>query len=719
MSFSTIKPRYLSINIPSFGFVIFVLLVNLASPKLFAMDYPDAEQIKSISANWECQWCPYKYKGESSGTASIGAGYVSNDSYKHGDYTGLDNKGLYGIAAADYIDRSSAGVTLHVQAKDLGLDSRSARLSGGNPGIWYGSLDYKQIPKLNSDTSRTPYSGNSQFSLPAGWTTGDSTQKMLQLDSALHNKNIYTQRDIVSLHGTYYQSQSLSYQFAFERNHKEGTRTAGLALGSSFASATSAILPIPVDYLTNQGEVKINFQQSNWQTALAYQFSNFASGNHSVRWQNAYTNSPPAPSQGQASLEPDNTMQKLVFQGSYQFSPSTHGSAQIAVGRMQQDDRFLPYTINSSLALPPPPLPADSLNGMINTIDATINLNSHINTQFQVTAKFQQNEQNNDTDRHTYTYVTADNTTQSATPRANFPYSFRQQQAKILGQYQVAQHEFSLGVQRTAIDRTYQEVETTTENAVNGAIASDLVNNISVKIRGERSQRKGDNYQVKTEIQPPENPLLRKYNMADRNRDQLGISVTYSPDQLDIGVYLEASKNDYNKSELGLLESSQKDYSIALGYRFTPALDMNLDYTITTIESKQAGSQTYSIATWQAKNDDHIDAIHLAIHYQWIPKLVKLGIEYEYAKSAGDTKVSTDAPFPVLRTERQTVLLSGDYQLNDKSTVTAFYRFEHYDEKDWANDNVNVNTIPNVLSLGDISPSYNIGVIGAALKFHF
>ena len=64
------------------------------SPTLSA-ETPTAEEIKNISANWVCKWCPYPDNSVTETEVTAGAGYVSNDSYKHGDYTGLEDKGAY------------------------------------------------------------------------------------------------------------------------------------------------------------------------------------------------------------------------------------------------------------------------------------------------------------------------------------------------------------------------------------------------------------------------------------------------------------------------------------------------------------------------------------------------------------------------------------------------------------------------------------------------
>lgn len=200
----------------------------------------------------------------------------------------------------------------------------------------------------------------------------------------------------------------------------------------------------------------------------------------------------------------------------------------------------------------------------------------------------------------------------------------------------------------------------------------------------------------------------------------MGITVNYFPQaHWQLAVYIEAAKDDYSESDIGLLESIQKDYSVALQYQASKVLSFNVDYTMTMIESTQAGSQSFSVATWHAVNEDQIDIIHFGVNYDVMPKKFIIGVEYSYAKSDGDIQVSTGGPLPSLTSERHTFLLHGDYRFNEKSTITGFYRYEDYDESDWANDDVNPDTINNVLSLGETSPSYSIGIIGVAVKHLF
>ncbi len=683
---------------------------------ILAVENPTAAEIKSITENWVCKWCPYPDQAQSDAQITAGAGYVSNDSFKHGDYTGRDEKGVYLIGDAEISYQSPEQTYIDVTGSELGTDARDMSVDGRMQGGISGGFSFSELPKLNLDTARTPYYGSTSQQLPSGWTTGGTTQTMPQLAGALHNVDIYTQRKSFLLEARVQKNNILSYDFSFQRDTKEGLRTAGLAFGNSFALARSAILAIPVDYVTDQGEIRLNYVKTRWNAAVAYQFSSFDNAEKTVQWDNAFS-VPASVTTGQAALEPDNSMHKILFTGSYKINPGTSTSGMIAYGQLKQNDSFLPYTVNGSLT--PFALPASSLNGKVNTVDVVLNFFTRLSEQFRLEAKYMHNEQDNQTSRHSYDYIIAD-TLASATPRASFPYSFRRAQYRLLGRYQLPQHEVSVGLEREEYDRTYQEVEATTENRLKASYRSDAVNNIDFQVRGVRSERKGDKYQPVTEIVPAENPLLRKYNLADRDRDQLGITVSYVPQQQwQLSVYVDAYKDLYSNSDLGLLESIQKDYGISWQYQVNKTLSLVADYSITAIESTQAGSQSYSVATWHAVNDDQIDVIHIGVDYNVIPNTLTLGFEYSYAESEGEIRVSTDSPLPALTSTRHTYLLHGDYKLNDQSTVTAFYRYEDYEESDWANDGVSPDSIANVLSLGEVSPSYQIGIIGVALRYMF
>ena len=685
----------------------FVALVSACVPLLMAVNSHagvSQSEIDNITANWKCQWCPYKKEPYKKGKVEVGAGSVSNDSFKHGDYTGLDEQGAYIVGNGSYEYKSAESSYVDAEVSDLGLDSRKVEIEGGVQGKFDLELQYSMLPKLISDTARTPYSGGESQRLPAGWVQAPNTAGMTQLANSLRDIEIYTERKTLDIGATYYSSPSLSYDFNFQQQTKQGKRTMGLAL-----LANSAILAVPVDTLTKQGGVRVNYRAQHWQGGIGYTFSIFDNAHDRVVWDNAYSS--PATG-GQAALEPGNKMQQIFLNGAYRFSADTRATAAVAFGQMTQNDDFLPYTVNGALS--PPALPRSSLDGKVNTYNATLRFNSHWDDAWSYSVQYRHNEQDNNTPRSTYNYVFADFVV-SGTPRDNLPYSFREREMSLQGRYQIdKKSHISLEYERDTDDRTEQEVETSNEDILSAMYRNNVTDNLLLSLRLKTSNRKGDEYEPVTEILPPEDILLRKYNLADRERKMAAVSLSYTvSDALQLSGFVNYSYDDYSDSDVGLQDSRQSTVSLEMQYRMNKALNMYLDYNITNIDSSQAG------VSWDADNEDSIDVAHFGINYSLPKYKVLVGADITYANAVGDITVSSGSGFPSLESIRRTYSLFADFTLDARSVVHAYFGYEDYEEKDWSSEGVVPNTLGQVLTLGETSPSYSIGMFAISYETKF
>ncbi len=663
-------------------------------------------EIEKINSNWKCQWCPYKKEPLKEGKLEAGIGGISNDSFKHGKYTGLDEQGSYFVGNGHYEYKNSDSSYVNVEARDIGLDSRQLEAEGGLQGRYDLELQYSMLPSLNSDSARTPYRGGSNQSLPAGWVQGAATSGMTELANSLRDVDLYTERETIDVGATYHASPSLSYDLNFEQQTRQGKK----AMGLDFFFASSALLAVPVDTTTKQGGIKANYRARQWMASLGYNFSNFANEHESIYWENAYSN--PAVTAGQAALEPENEMQQITLDGSYHFSMDTRATIAVAFGRMTQNADYLPYTVNGTLA--PPPLPRSSLDGEVNTFNSTLRLNSRWNKDWNYSVRYRHSEQSNETPRATYDYVIAD-TALSATARTNLPYSFRERELSLQGQYQIDKlRHISLDYKHEIDDRTYQEVETSNEDTLSARYRSNAIEKLQWSLGLMASDRKGDEYTPVADISPPEDTLLRKYNLADRKRKMAVVSLSYSPaDTLQLSAFADYAADDYSDSDVGLQESRQTTVSLELQYQINKALNVSIDYSATNIDSSQAGT------TWDANNKDVMKVAHVGMGYEMMKNKLTLGADITLANAIGDNTVSTGNGFPDLESTRKTLTLFADYSLDERSVVHMFVGYEDYKEDDWATTDVAPNTLDRVLTLGETSPSYNIGLFAISYKSRF
>jgi predicted porin len=98
-----------------------------------------------------------------------------------------------------------------------------------------------------------------------------------------------------------------------------------------------------------------------------------------------------------------------------------------------------------------------------------------------------------------------------------------------------------------------------------------------------------------------------------------------------------------------------------------------------------------------------------------------VGVDYVISQSTGKIHITsaTSEDFPDLEVDLETIKLYASYRMEDNMTLHAAYGYESYDTKNWALDNVNVDTLSDVLLFGEVTPSYNVSVITVSLRYKF
>lgn len=662
-------------------------------------------------SGWACEYCLFE-KGFS-GELEAGAGYVSEDSYKFGEYNGLQDDGAFpiGNATARYRDENANYLDLRV--RDLGIDTRSVEIEGGRQGKYRLFLEYDEIPHRISDTTRTPYQGNDSLRLP-GWVPAGSTAGMTQLNSSLQDADLKTERQRVGVGVSFIPDSNWETAVSFRHEQRDGQKGSA---GSFFFNA--AQLVEPVDYVTNEVEASVTYTTGKWQSRLAYYGSFFNNHDESLTWQNAYNPTVPGADAGQLALPPDNQFNQLLLSSGYQLSEHTRISGDIAVGRMEQDEDLLPATLNPNLAVA---LPRNSADTQVDTKTANLKVDSAVTDKLRLNAAFRYNDRDNETPSSVYNWVTTD--AFLTTPRANLPYSFTDITGKLGAQYRFNKMtRLSGGYDYEKKKRTHQEVNNTTEDTFWAKVALRARDNIDLTFKAAHADRSNSGYKPVPAAGEPQNPLLRKYNLADRDRNSGSIHAGIVPhERVNIGLSVELAKDDYPNSVLGVTEGRETSYNADASVVLTEVTSLHMFANRVEIKSKQAGSQTFSTPDWFARNDDTITAFGIGVKHQMIKDKLDVGADYVLSRSTGEVVVKTGAPgadFPDLKTDLDTVKLYADYLLKENMTLHAAYWYEHYNSKDWALDGVNPDTIPNVISFGEESPDYNVHAVMLSLRYRF
>ena len=665
------------------------------------------------TSKWQCKLC--KFEDGVSATVDVGAGGVSRKSNKFGDYTGLNENGAFFVGDGSARAMRSDGTYWNIDATNLGLDSRAIAAEGGRQGQYRLFVNYSELPHYWSEGVLTPFLGvgSDSLTLPPGFVRAPSTAAMPA--AALQDADIETKRKQFGVGGEWTPAGAWEYAVNVRHETREGTkRTAG----AFFVNA--AQLVAPVDYVTDQVDASASYTSGRLQAKFAYYGSKFNNDNAALTWRDPFT-AVNGESAGQLAQPPDNEFHQLSASLGYKISDRTRASGDIAWGRMTQDAAFLAATLNTG-TFGTPVLPRSSLDGRADTLNGNVRFVSAVTDQVTLNAAYLHDERDNQTSQALYPYVVTD--TFLGQSRVNLPYTFRQDRVKLSGDFKATTTtSLAAGYDYDRRKRTYQEVDKTEEDTVWGKVSTRPLENLGASLKLGRGKRDGSNYQTVPQIQPPENPLLRKFNMANRDRDNAQVRIDLAAsDTVSLGFGFDFSKDNYDDSQIGLTNARDRGFSADFSWMINDDATFHLFANRQLIDSAQKGSATFSTPDWSADNKDTIDTVGIGVKYAVIKEKLDVGADYTYARSHSETNVNTGIVgpgFPQFRTTLNSFKLYANYRLNQRLSLLTTYWYENYDSENWMIDGVTPSTITNVLAYGEQTPRYNVHLIRAALRYKF
>lgn len=387
----------------------------------------------------------------------LGAGGVSDSSFKFGEYNGLQNSGPFIIGNYDFRGGapydSKSTFRWNMTGKNLGLESRSAYADFGKQGKYRVFIGYSELLANRSDTYQTPFQGigTGNLTLQSNWLFPALPQKSATalnfraLDaiagagavysssgvltpptaaqlttlagiraadvSDFHNVYLSTKRTRVDAGILYDATDKLNIPLSYTYEHKSGLKALGAV--TSQVTETSSTLPIPIDFDTNQANAAVDYRFKQTYLSFGYFGSFFTDNVNSVTWQD------PADLTKSATMgtAPSNKFNQFTFVGAQKFKDNMRLVVAGSYGRNTQNDPFLgPSTAaNGQLAFG---LPVTSLNGLVVNSMVNAKFTVKLSKKWNILAAYKYFNRDNQTPVHTYLFQDA-NETKSGTSSFN------------------------------------------------------------------------------------------------------------------------------------------------------------------------------------------------------------------------------------------------------------------------------------------------------------
>ena len=654
-------------------------------------------------------------------------------------------------------------------------------LRGGRLGRWELGFDWDQTPHVLSTNARflATESSPGVFVLP-------TVRPSLSLYNTAPTLDVISVRwDTSRIFFNLTPTPDLEIKAEYTRTHKHGDRPFGMAFGSPGNNFYEVLQPI--DQTINDFRITGTWAKENWQLQFGYTLSVFTNELSAVRADNPCFGLPApivgsspgcgadatgAPATGQSSLPPNNMANTFTLAGGLSLPMRTRLTGNFSYSLQLQNQDFLPMTINPTFAGNPDlVLPQNSLNGNVQTFLVNLGAVSRPINALTLTAKYRFFDLTDNSDQITFPGSVLNDRT-LAPLRVAGRFSFARQNAEGDARWQFPSPvAVTLGGGWGWWDRDKQrEVPISNEAFAKLAVDTTPFDWLQARLTYRPSFRRISSYNTRafaehTVVEDPgtqsqgQSVLLRKYDEAERNRQQVDAYLQITPldtlaitpvatyyfDNYPSGNPLAVDPAGGRSNFLGVQEAS--GWTIGMDVSWTPHERVTLaagymyENYVRKMESRSravvgVNALDFSDFDWISDITDTFNTLYANAKVTLIPKVLDMAFNVSYAYALG-TVDSRNPTAPVSGTAAQNASAKAQrfpayddqlirleatlsYHFLKQWTARLGYVFESWQKHNWQTDQLNP-FIPGVSSiwLGNNLQNYTANTIGATVGYNF
>ena len=702
-------------------------------------------------------------------SAELGLGYQSTAPFFLARYGGVLRDSPYVIFKGSMVggDAWDAKTARYWDAdvNVLGFDVGSFRARYGEQGKWRVGASFDGFTRAYSESAQTPFDGigSSVLTLPLNWAAANSSAGFAALNQNLKSAKLRVDWQTVA--GDFVLIPIPRYEIRIHTSHRtrEGLRSQSLPFGQEGDYPVGIFFPQKVDYESNEIASSIGFANARLQWNVGYTFSAFTDHITSTTVPNPFSRSLGTPwpagifagypnAIGQYSSPPDSSAHQFLANAGYMITPKTRLTARLSYTLQNQNDAFLPYTINPYLSAPTP-LPRTLLNGSIRKTYLLLGLTSQPLDRLDVSASYTFDDRDNRSPMDVYNYIANDVQNQfSLTPgasryiRLNLPHSFTFHTAKAEAKYRFAPRvSLALGYTGDFQYRTNQQAAYTGEHALKAKLLGTF-DSASGWISYSYADRRGSRYNdalawnlshtqaylnASVNNRSIEHPDLRKYHLANRTRQEAKTGMTFDVTRaISMNVSGGYGATTYPDSLLGLTRSKSLLLDADVSYVIEKNVTASAYYTFERILSRQNGyilgngNLTNAAQEWQTGNRDMTHTV--GVRADWRAGKYKVGATYNLSTGGMHTDVES-TPFviytvtsalPETREITHNLGVNLEYAVRVDTTIKVGYTFQHHVSRDWQYD-LSLTPVAQLLGSGIMPPRYTAHVVALTTRFDF
>lgn len=570
-------------------------------------------------------------------------------------------------------------------------------------GLW------DQIPLFFSGDTRSLYTRTG----PGTLEIDDSIQTAAQANYVNIRKHLGQasgfdtryRRDTVEFGLGYSATKELELKLKVRSAHKEGT----MPFGASFGLNNSVELAVPIDHRTTDVTTVAEWASPAGSFRVGYFGSWFDNRVPTLVWDNPLAISDSTDttttalysgrgvSRGRMPLWPSGTLHTVDLGGGYRLPGRTRVSGNLAIASGSQDATLVPHTTNPLIAAPR--LDRETAEAEVRTTNANVNVTTRPHSRVSVTARYRLHDYDNRTPVfHRTDTVRFDQVFRRAAGESEY-FSRKSQRFDADAGFNVLPSTaFRLGYGYNHVDRTARLFERTTENVFRASVDSTGNEYLSVRAVYERAGRAGEHLEPHTLQAVGEQPGMRHYDVANRDRSRATALLMLNPvPQVAITAAVGRGKDDYEDSAFGLRDSENATYSVGVAVAAAEKVDFSMNYGSEKYTATQSSRNAVPGPQFTDPNrdfavdgDDDVDTFDASLSLQKAVARTDIAIGYTWSRSKATYIYRLATPFqpvqqlPVVKNELAGANVDVRYQLSRRMAVGIGYRYERYRVDDFA-----------------------------------
>lgn len=648
-------------------------------------------------------------KPSSSGTGMVDLGVrftdVSGDAARWQRFRDLGD----GLVEGFRLSRTGPDWLFQAEGENMGREDQRYTLTYKRGGKLKASLVWDQIPLFMSETTATLYTGIGTGTLrladgiqQAGQTAAANTANFI---GGAQPFDLRSRRDVLKLDVIFRPTPEVDLTLNLKNTVREGTMPYGLYLTQPIES------PVPIDTRTTDIGTSLQWTKAKGRLSVGYAGSWFDNHVSTLVWDNPWRADDSATlgsAQGRMALSPNNTLHALTASGALEMAGHSNLTASLTFGRANQNETLLPFTINSQIEAPT--LTRSTADAQLRNTAMNVALTSRPHPSVWLSARWRYYDSENKMPRFDNAdYIRADQRVSEFSELiATKPLSFSRNNVDL--DVSFTPRPFA------ALRAGYSRNESTWENRIfSGSV--EEVTRASIDATGlgwftlrgivEHSSRNGSGFRDTFLVALEEQPTMRHFDIADRDRDRVTALVQVTPGTVfGLSASVSKGKDEYNDAQLGSGGFGLKSYE---NRRYTLSADLTPTEQVSAgvwfvrekydalqrSRSAAAGAQFVDPRRdWMLNSDDKVDTVSAELSLAQVGSKVDVHAGYQtsrgtshYLHSVGaDSALPTPVSFPAATNTLDTATVDLFWPLSDRLGLGAMYRYDRFAVKDFLLD---------------------------------